>query len=127
MSIKHLRSWEKGEFWHAKKGGRLVVLATNFNPAYGDLITKFEIDGVGETPVKSKYSDSVLSFSESNSLCGEREFENGSITFEFLYKPLGLSLEGVKTVGLDGWQKIYTIFHFTRRRMEEKGWKFEKK
>jgi hypothetical protein len=58
----------------------------------------------------------------SSGLCGVRPFERKDLTFEFLYKPLGLLVdpETVPSTGAGtdwetrrgGWDKLYSDFHF---------------
>ncbi len=58
---------------------------------YGQLIRQFAINGKVESPVEDKYMiGEKVNFAECNSLCGVRDFEQGSISYEFLLKPLGL-------------------------------------
>ena len=61
------------------------------NNYYGVGIRQFMINGEFDTGVKSKYESVTVNFDCSNSLLGVREFENGSIAYEFLKKPLGLA------------------------------------
>ncbi len=86
----------------------IVRVIVEYNCFYGDIITQFEINNTIFTPVKNKYIPTdYLRLSESNSLCGEREFENNSITWEFLLKPLGFDI-GLYT----GEKKVlFTNFH----------------
>lgn len=126
--MNHLKSWEKGTYYHARRGKELIILATNYNSSYGDLIVAFQIGENRFTDVKNKYlNETLIKFNESSSLCGEREFENGSITYEYLYKPLGLSVENVPATGFEGWNKIYTSFFSVQKQMQDMGWVFERK
>lgn len=60
---------------------------------YGEHVRQFAIDGKMDTDVEDKYSQGQkITFCESNSLCGVRAFEQGSIVYEYLLKPLGLEL-----------------------------------
>jgi hypothetical protein len=76
-----------------KKDGHVFYIYWELNKYYGDICRSWEIDGNNKTTVKSKYGDSLLEFECSNNLIGERAFENNSIEYEFLIKPLGLENE----------------------------------
>ena len=87
-------SWEYQRLVAFEKEGELDIrMVIESNCHSGDFIKVFQIgDKIGDTGVKDIYSRKTLRLFEQNSLLGEREFKNGSITYEFLLEPLGIEL-----------------------------------
>lgn len=84
---------------------------------YGDHARQFMIDGNWDSGVPSKYATKAhpnINFSQCNSLCGIREFEDGSINQEFLFTPLGLKEPS--------WRDDYrSEYHFLKSHLESIG------
>ena len=93
------------------KDGTKISVITNYNYAYGDLIKSFQINDKFETEVKDKYFDRFIPFDECCNLGGERGFENGSIAYEYLLKPLGIDTKDYPRSGKDGWDIHYSSFY----------------
>jgi hypothetical protein len=93
-NLKNFTSWEHQNLDIFKKDGEKTIrMVTEWNQCYGELIKSFQFgDESGDTGVKCRYTGNMLKLMEQDSLCGEREFENGSITYEFLYKPCGFPM-----------------------------------
>ena len=90
-------AWEKQQKAVYEKNGNHVYLVLETNPHYGELIIYFQI---GELPKATTVLHKLIpnhycECTEQDSLCGVRQFENDSITYEFLWKPLGLNLSSV--------------------------------
>jgi hypothetical protein len=112
-TLKHFQNWEKQQMheYHTPLGEVRVLV--EYNQHYGYLITQFEIGGTIVSSVRNKYiPDSNLFFSESNSRIGDREFENGSMTYEFLLKPLEVPVK-----------ERFTDFYSFDEYAKSKGWK----
>jgi len=115
--------WEKmGLEMFTKKGCDTVRMVTEFNSYYGELVTAFQIgEEQHDTGVDNKYIPGhTIILQESNSLCGVREFEKKSITYEFLWKPLGLDPSLVKRRPYLGgseafWTHFYSISNALRK------------
>lgn len=78
-------------------------ICKEFNQFYGDIIRQWFIDDEFETNVliDKKYAGEVqkpLIFDCSEALIGERPIEGGCMSYEFLMKGLGMSLEAFKKV-----------------------------
>ena len=113
-NLKYFRSWEKQQLVVFEKEDQRVYLVVEYNQFYGELITAFQIgDKSHDTGVESRYTGNTLLCQESGSLCGVREFEKGSIIYEFLCKPLGIEVN----------QRIISQFFPFKTKLEEKGWK----
>jgi hypothetical protein len=111
-TLKNFRSWEKQHLHEYRTPSGPVRVITEHNQAYGDIITRFEIGGTTVCPVLSRYTGNPMEFSESNNRIGEREFERGSMTWEFLFKPLGFEPTG----------RVVTAFYPFDQFMRSKGW-----
>lgn len=97
-----------------KKDGHIFYIYWENNQYHGDVCRSWEIDGNNKSTVKSKYGDSFLEFECSNSLIGERAFENNSIKYEFLIKPLSLENECS-----DGYNGKFTLSREKMRKYTE--------
>jgi hypothetical protein len=97
-----------------KKNGHVFYIYWEYNKCYGNICRSWEIDGKNKTTVKSKYGDSFLEFECSNGLIGERAFENNSIEYEFLIKPLGLENEC-----MEGYNSKFTLSREKMRKYTE--------
>lgn len=90
-NLKNFNSWEKAWLKTVKHKDQTLYLIIQHNSCYGDLITRFQI---GEDPqntgVECRHLKINCQLAEQDSLIGVRKFENDSITWEFLWKPLGL-------------------------------------
>lgn len=88
-------SWDYLSFISNGKCYRIVF---EMNKAYGlDFARQWSIDLVTETDVPDKYfKGENVNFDCSSGLCGIRAFENDSLTWEFLWKPLGVPYEAIK-------------------------------
>jgi hypothetical protein len=91
-NLKDFRPWEKQDLVTFCLEGKAIYLVTEFNPVWGELITAFQI---GDKPQRTTvaWEDRpgwLLECQEQNNLLGERPFQENSLTYEFLYKPLGL-------------------------------------
>lgn len=76
------------------KGNEYICMDSGSNnPFYAPHIRAFEINGNDKTDVKCKFTGDLLRFAEYNSSIGEREFKNGSITYEYLFEPLGIEMD----------------------------------
>jgi len=117
-NLKYFNVWEKqGLAKFIAPNGQEIYLVTEHNPSYGYLIKRFQIDSTNETEVKNKcLPDRFIRFAESGSLCGEREFEKGSITYEYLLKPFGIDVEGYPATGKDGWDVLHTSYYTFKQR-----------
>ena len=115
-NLKYFTTWEKQNLEQfTKEGEPTVRMITEYNHYYGDIVVAFQIgEEQSNTGVKCRYYDSFLLFQEQDNLIGERAFENGSITYEFLYKPLGLHSPD---------NKFYTGFDYVTKALEEIGYK----
>lgn len=100
--------------------GDLIYVLYEWNNCYGNLIKSFEINNIGETDVNCRFTGKKLVFSANNSLCGERAFEDNSIVYEYLIKPLGLDKNKFPKIGKDGWDTIYEFYNF-KAQIESKG------
>ena len=125
-NIRQYPSWEKAWLRVFEKGSEHVYVILNENPFYGDLIVRFQIGETAahtgvlyETPVPGYQ---YVEFQENASLCGARAFERGSITYEFLWKPLGLDPDNPPVHKVAGWDPLFTGFREFSERMAEKGW-----
>jgi hypothetical protein len=119
-NLKNFKSWEKQNLdVFTKEGEPTIRMVTEWNHYYGELIVAFQFgEELSNTGVKCKYTGSLLLLQEPDSRCGERAFENGSITCEFLYKPLGLPFpEG----------DVHTKFDDIRDTLIKKGYKHTRK
>lgn len=126
-NLKNFNSWEKQQLVTLRKGEEVVYLVLEYNQFYGDLITRFQI---GPNPhrttvlIGTKYCGSKQDFlacAEQNGLIGERPFENGSVTWEFLWKPLGLEHPANKSACCS--YPTYTSFPDFMEVAEKVGWK----
>lgn len=115
-NLKHFTTWEKQSLEQfTKEGEPTIRMITEYNQHYGDIVVAFQIgEEQSNTGVKCRFYDSFLLFQEQDSRIGERAFENGSITYEFLYKPLGLPSPN---------NKFYTDFYYVEKAMEAIGYK----
>jgi len=128
QNLKNFVSWEKMRLAVFETKDRIPVYTVHQWGGYlwGDLISAFQI---GDTPyvcpVASKYPGMVLECQESNSLLGVRPFENDSLTYEFLWKPLGLLFQvappDLPTNGKDGWQKLWSSLDSFERHLTAAG------
>lgn len=123
-NLRDFQSWEKAWLRVFEKEGLRVYVVCQYNPFYGDLVTSFQI---GEDPEHTGVQDKfipewVIEFTESSSLCGVREFERGSITYEFLWKPLGLDPDNPPVHKISGWDPLFTGFYEIKGRMLANGW-----
>ena len=125
-NLKYFKSWLKQNLVTLRKGDQVVYLVLEWNQFYGDLITRFQI---GDKPHKTSvligqnYCGSnpvFLDCAEQNGLIGERPFENGSVTWEFLWKPLGL--EKPEPKGNPACYPKYTTYHDFFAVAEKSGW-----
>jgi len=84
------------------------------NPFYASTVRMFAIDGNNKTDVKCKFTNKLLTFGEYNSSCGKREFKNGSITYEYLFEPLGIEMVDnlCYMVDLRKWLENKNIKHY---------------
>lgn len=89
-TLAGFKSWEKQRLHEYKTPTGIVRVVVEYNPHHGDLIRFFEIGGTTVSTVRCRHTGKLLQFDASNSLIGERDFENGSIVYEFLLKPLGI-------------------------------------
>lgn len=81
------------DYIEMKVRGKIFCIVFEFHKAWGqDGIRQWMIDGNTESGVPWRYPDmkGTVEFDCANGMIGNREFENGSLTWEFLYKPLGL-------------------------------------
>ena len=115
-NLKYFETWEGQKLEVFTKDGEPTIrMVTEYNPHYGDLVVAFQIgEKQSDTGVKCRYTGKPLLLQEQNCLCGEREFENGSITYEFLYKPLGLPFKS---------KASSTSFYEIMEALEAKGYK----
>ncbi len=112
-NLKSFTSWEKARIHIYKtKDGKYIYAISHYNMHFGDIFSRFQIDDVNTTDVKCKYTGNILDFQVNNNLCGEREFEKGSMFYEYVVKPLGLDITNVPCQGADGWQKMYNSRHW---------------
>ena len=118
-TLKDFPSWEKQRMHEFQTHLGIVRVVVEYNSAYGDLITAFEINGTCTSPVRCKYTGKLLNFHCSGSLCGERSFEKGSIIYEFLLKPLGIDIEGYPAICKDGWDVLYSHYYTFKERLEK--------
>jgi hypothetical protein len=134
--LSRFHEWEKQKL-HKFLGpkGEKVYAVVSYNMHYGDLITSFQVDGNQLTSVEDKYLPGrMIRCHVSAGLCGVRPFERNDLTFEFLYKPLGLLVdpETVPSTGAGtdpvthtgGWDKLYSSFWFFRETLEKAGGKY---
>lgn len=104
------------------KDGTKISMTINYNPHYGDLISRFQINDKTHTDVKDKYSkDSFLPFQACDNLLGERPFENNSIVYEYLLKPLGIDTKDYPKFGWNGENINYTSFYHFKLAMLNMG------
>ena len=124
-NLKTFKSWVKQNLVTLRKGDQVVYLVLEWNQFYGELITRFQI---GDKPHKTsvlinpKYDIKpvFLDCAAHNGLIGERPFENGSLTWEFLWKPLGL--EKPEQKGNPACCPRYTAYHDFFAVAEKAGW-----
>lgn len=109
-----------------KDGEETIHVLVKFSFIAGGFISEFQIgDEPCNTGVKLKVAEHfVIPCMEEYSKSGEREFERGSITYEFLYKPLKISSRGVPTILRD---PFYNCFPFVKNRLENRGYQFFRK
>lgn len=120
MNLKFFESWEKQQLVTFTKGKETIYLVVEYHTRYGDLITWFQIgEKESDTGVMIKGTDAPCKCSESYSLIGERPFEQNSITYEFLYKPLGLSIPEKKICG----ETSFSLLESFAKEALKAGWK----
>jgi hypothetical protein len=129
-NLKNFVSWEKARLAVFETADHVPVYTVHQWAGYlrGVLISSFQIgDTPYACPVASKYPGMVLECQESNSLLGVRPFENDSLTYEFLWKPLGLLFQvappDLPTNGKDGWQKLWSSLDSFERHLKSAGGK----
>ena len=115
-NLKNFESWEKQKLEVFTKDDQPTIrMVTEYNCHYGDLVVAFQIgEEQSDTGVKCRYTGKPLLLQEQNCLCGERAFENGSITYEFLLKPLGIPFKP---------GNLRTSFYEIMEALEAKGYK----
>jgi hypothetical protein len=107
---------------HGPKG-EVIYVVTEYNVHYGDLMTRFQIDGNRLTTVEDRcWPGKMVWCNACNGLGGVRPFERNDLTYEFLYKPLDLIVDPATVpstgAGTDpetrrgGWDKLYVDFYF---------------
>ena len=125
-NLKTFKSWEKQSLVTLCKDADVIYLVLEFNEFYGDLITRFQI---GDTPHNTNvligidYCGSTQEFldcAEHNGRVRERSFENGSVTWEFLWKPLGLEKPEPKSNCVS--YPKYTCYFDFKAAAEKMGW-----
>ena len=86
------------KYWSISIGKNIYRIVFEYNQFYGNLIRQWSINGRTETDVKWKFEGmkGFIEFDVSNGLCGERAFENDSIEWEFLLKPMGIRYETIE-------------------------------
>ena len=86
------------KYWSISIGKDIYRIVFEYNQFYGNLIRQWSINGRTETDVRWMFEgmDGFIEFDVSNGLCGERAFENDSIEWEFLLKPMGIKYETIK-------------------------------
>lgn len=85
-------------YWSIAIGNDIYRIVFEHNHFYGDLVRQWSINGNTQTDVKWQWKelDGFVSFDVSNGSCGVRAFENDSIAWEFLLKPMGIKYETLK-------------------------------
>jgi len=74
-----------------EKDGHKFSILWEYSRCYGDICRQWVVDGNAMTEVKHKYlPGKFLMYDCSESLCGKRPIEKGSMAYEFLFKPLGV-------------------------------------
>ena len=125
-NLASFEPWEKMQLEvFVKDGCDTVRMVTEYNQHYGDLVTAFQIgEDSHDTGVQDKYiPEHVIILQESSSLCGVREFEDGSITYEFLWKPLGLDISMVyRRPYHDEGKAYWTQFYHLKKAMQKAGY-----
>jgi len=86
------------KYWSIRIGEDIYRIVFEYNRFYGNLVRQWSINGKTETDVKWIFEGmkGFMEFDVSNGLCGERTFENDSIAWEFLLKPMGIKYETIK-------------------------------
>lgn len=121
-NLKDFRDWEKVQLHRFQRDDERVYLAVGYNDCYGKYIVRFQIgDEAHATTVRDKHLRGFIACSEHGGLSSERPFERGSVTYEFLYKPLGLSDKGVPSTGFKGCHKLFSDYWFVKNQLESKG------
>lgn len=111
-TLKGFASWEKQRLRVFKTKLGIVRVVIEYNVHYGDLITQFEVNENRLTTVRFKYPPhDFLPCNTCNGLIGERPFEQDCLVYEFLLKPLGISLDTHQRVGAGGWMVISSSYH----------------
>lgn len=116
-NLKDFEPWGKQHLEvFTKDGSPSLRMVTEYNEYHGELVVAFQIgEELSNTGVKCRYTDQLLPLQEEDSLCGERAFEDGSITYEFLLKPLGISFK-------PGNGNLRTSFYWIMDALIEKGY-----
>jgi hypothetical protein len=84
-------------YFSIKIGNDYYRWIEEYNNHYGYFVRQFMVNENTKTDVKSKYGiNEYLNFAGCDSLLGEREFEMGSIFFEYFLKPLGVTEQFIK-------------------------------
>jgi len=103
------------DYLEMKVGGKEYVIIFEFSKAYvREHIRQWMIDGNTETGVPWKYPElpGTVAFDCSNGQIGQRPFENNSLVWEFLLKPLGLhwvDIAKVKPYNLIGARELKAL------------------
>jgi hypothetical protein len=124
VNLKDFRSWEKQSLNTFVKDGQPTIRMVEECSHYGPMITWFQIgEEEGTTGVPMLESkDYFLGLSESNNRIGNREFENGSVTYEFLWKPLGLSVPDEELEAFSKSRIKYTDLWLVKKLLKAKGY-----
>jgi hypothetical protein len=123
--LEKFEPWEKQGVFIATKGENTLYFVIEYNCVYGDLVTAFQVNGNQLTDVKLSYdSKRFVPFCMSSGLLGERKFEKGSMLYEYLYKPFGISMEGLNTIGE---RVMFSDWHHLKRELRDLGFKVEAK
>ena len=85
-------------YWSISIGKDVYRIVFEQNHFFGNLVRQWSINGKIETDVRWKFEGmkGFIEFDVSNGMCGERPFENDSIAWEFLLKPMGIRYETIK-------------------------------
>ena len=86
------------KYWSIRIGNDIYRIVFEDNHFYGNLVRQWSINGRTETDVRWKWEEmkGFIEFDVSNGSCGDRAFENDSIVWEFLLKPMGIRYETMK-------------------------------
>ena len=85
-------------YWSIEINKTIYRVIFEWNPHYGQIVRQWSINGNAVSSMPSKYQkNTFLTCDVSNGLCGVRDFENDSMVWECLLKPMGIDFSYVNT------------------------------